>query len=206
MKNIFNLDNPVYEFFNKLVYVMIFNFLWVITSIPVITIGASNTALYTVMMRLTAEKPHGLFRLYFQSFKEHFKQATAIWLISIPLTLICIVDIYFFYRMQTSVNYLLCGIVVVVTVIYILIVNTMYLVMIRFGGTLKEILRMTWFVFRTNFVLILAGFFLCAIVFAAMCLILYFHYMLLFFGYGLIVFIASYFYNRVFEPYEEEEE
>ena len=48
MGNLFNLDGPVLQFINKLVYSVYLNILWFICCIPIVTVGASTTALFYV--------------------------------------------------------------------------------------------------------------------------------------------------------------
>jgi len=57
---------------------MVLNLLWCICSIPIFTIGASTTAVYYVTLKLVRDEEDGTFRSFFKSFKENFKQATAI--------------------------------------------------------------------------------------------------------------------------------
>ena len=44
----FNYDSPIMQFLTRLTDLFILNFLFLICSIPIITIGASATALYSV--------------------------------------------------------------------------------------------------------------------------------------------------------------
>ena len=52
MKNLFHVENPVWVFMGKLVDMLILSGLWVICSLPVVTIGASTAALYYVTLKL----------------------------------------------------------------------------------------------------------------------------------------------------------
>ena len=51
MKNLFNVENPVWVFMGKLVDMLLLSGLWVICSLPVVTIGASTAALYYVTLK-----------------------------------------------------------------------------------------------------------------------------------------------------------
>ena len=57
------------------------NVLWLICCIPVFTIGASTTALYSVMLKLINKEEGPIARSFFRAFKENFKKATIAWLI-----------------------------------------------------------------------------------------------------------------------------
>lgn len=66
----------VMDMFSKLVDLLILNFLFVITSLPVITLGASLTALYSVNLKLTKNEESYIIKDYFRSFCGNFKLAT----------------------------------------------------------------------------------------------------------------------------------
>ena len=51
MKHIFSLDGKLFLFLNRLADLLLLNILWLITSIPLLTIGASTTALYYVTLK-----------------------------------------------------------------------------------------------------------------------------------------------------------
>ena len=74
-------DNVVMRAIGKIGDLICLNVLWLICCIPVITIGASTTALYTVMLRLVRNEEGYIFRGFFKAFKLNFKQSTIIWII-----------------------------------------------------------------------------------------------------------------------------
>ena len=47
LKGLFDMDNPFWRFMSLVADLIILNLLFVLCSIPIITIGASTTALYT---------------------------------------------------------------------------------------------------------------------------------------------------------------
>ena len=102
LQGLFNYDNPVWRFIGKLGDLIILNVLWLITSIPIVTIGASTTALYYVTLKLVRDEDGYTIRSFFKSFKENFKQSTIIWLIMLAVGLLIGFDLYFFIYMQTD--------------------------------------------------------------------------------------------------------
>lgn len=56
MKNIFNLDNRFFSFMSNVGDVIILNLLFIVTCLPIITIGTSVTALYSVSMKLASKR------------------------------------------------------------------------------------------------------------------------------------------------------
>jgi len=81
MKNLFNLDNPFIQFLARICDMILVNFLFLICSLPVLTIGASLTALHKVAQDMSAEEERSSIRTFFRAFRENFKQATAAWLL-----------------------------------------------------------------------------------------------------------------------------
>lgn len=84
MKSIFNPDSPVMRWLGKIADLMILNIIYLISCVPIITIGAANAALYDVTGRLLKDDAL-VWRHYWQAFRSNFKQATIIWLILLPI-------------------------------------------------------------------------------------------------------------------------
>ena len=102
-QGLFNYDNPVWRFLGKLGDLILHNLLWTVCSIPVITIGASTTAVYYVTLKMVRDEDDSTVRSFFHSFKDNFKQATAIWAIFLAVGLILAFDIWFFVTGQAPV-------------------------------------------------------------------------------------------------------
>lgn len=102
LSGIFNYDNPVWRFIGKFCDIMILNVLWIICSIPIVTIGASTTAVYYVTLKLVRDEEGPTIRSFFKSFKENFRQATVIWLIMLLLGCLLGFDLYFFIAIQKT--------------------------------------------------------------------------------------------------------
>ena len=68
MGNLFNLDSGFSKFMNRVSDLFLLNILWVICSIPIITIGASTTALYSVNLNLLSENEGHITKAFFKAF------------------------------------------------------------------------------------------------------------------------------------------
>lgn len=73
---------------------MLLNFCWILSSLPLVTIGASNAAMYTVMGRRLREEGSGTIVPFFKSWWSNLKMGTLFWVAqvlvsgSLALTLI----------------------------------------------------------------------------------------------------------------------
>lgn len=81
MRKILNFDGYVSNMMEKIANIICLSFIWFFSSVPVITIGASTTALYYTVNKCVRHSEGGIWREFWKSFKTEFKQATIIWLI-----------------------------------------------------------------------------------------------------------------------------
>lgn len=84
MGSLFDLDAPIWVWMGEVADVIILALLWWICCIPVVTIGASTTAVFYVMGKKVRKESVYVCKDFFKSFKRNFKQ-------SIPITIIMIV-------------------------------------------------------------------------------------------------------------------
>ena len=71
MKNsLFNPENWLWKPFGKVADFLILSALWIFTSIPIVTLGASFTALYDCSARCVKNGEDGMFSRYFRTFKR----------------------------------------------------------------------------------------------------------------------------------------
>lgn len=107
MKNIFNVNNIFFKFMGRLSDLMILNFTWILFSIPIVTIGASTTALYTVSLNLINGSEEYILKDYLRSFKDNFKKSTIIWLTMLLLSIILISNLLFWPRFKSLLSFVI---------------------------------------------------------------------------------------------------
>lgn len=78
-------DKPWFSVLTKLTYSAYLNILWLISSLPIFTIGASTTALFYCTLKMAEDRDEGLTRMFFRAFRSNFKPATKLWLILLAL-------------------------------------------------------------------------------------------------------------------------
>lgn len=81
LSGFFNLDNPIFKFLSTLVDLTVLNIMFLISCLPVFTIGAALTSLQYVMVTGWDTQNSHLIKMYTKSFKQNFKQSTIVWLI-----------------------------------------------------------------------------------------------------------------------------
>lgn len=81
MKGLFSLNSPVMAAVAFVGNILLVNALWLVGCLPIITIGASTSAMYNVLMKLLRGKDPTVWTAYFQAFRSCFKKATCIFLL-----------------------------------------------------------------------------------------------------------------------------
>lgn len=71
-------DTPFTIVLSKLGDLLVLNLLCLFCCLPVLTAGASLSALYGVLFRQNREEPVSLVRGFFRAFRQNFRQATAL--------------------------------------------------------------------------------------------------------------------------------
>ena len=79
--NFFVIDSPVMRFLGRIGDIIILNLIFVVTALPVITVGTALSALYTVAMKLARGEDPSVLREYIRAFWRNRKPATICWLI-----------------------------------------------------------------------------------------------------------------------------
>ncbi len=79
--NFFVIDSPVMRFLGRIGDIIILNLIFVVTALPVVTVGMALSALYTVAMKLARGEDPSVLREYIRAFWRNRKPATICWLI-----------------------------------------------------------------------------------------------------------------------------
>ena len=148
MNHLFNLDGPVLQFINKIVYSVYLNILWFICSIPIVTIGASTTALFYVTLKISKDEEGSITKAFFHSFKENLRQGTAIWLILLAFGIILGIDGYVLYHMRfENVFWTLCtAVFCVAAAAYAIILMYIFPLLARFDNTIGAMFKNALFI------------------------------------------------------------
>lgn len=213
MYNFLTPDNPVMNFITRVVYSVWLNILWFVCCIPIVTVGASTTALFYVTLKMVKNEEGNITRQFFRAFRENFKQSTIVWLIMLVLGLALALDGYVLYHLRFSNAFwtVITAIYLVALAAYAIVTMYIYPLMARFENSIRMMF--------INSIMIGMRFLLCtvlmAVVYFAMAVIIINIFTpMIIFGEGLCAFICSYLLSNILdlcgpkkeeEPEEEEE-
>lgn len=79
---LFSVDSKFMRFVEQLVDILLLNFLWLVCCLPLVTIGASTVAAYSVAMRMLDSEEGYIAKNFFRAFRANFAQGTVLWLLN----------------------------------------------------------------------------------------------------------------------------
>ena len=94
MDKFFDANNPVMRFLTRLVDLAILNVMTVVFAIPIVTLGASLTAMNYVLLHLCRKDETYVAKMFIKSFKDNLRQGIPEGLIVIAAALITAVDLW----------------------------------------------------------------------------------------------------------------
>ena len=80
-----DLEGKTMKTVDKAADIVIINLLFILTSLPVVTIGASASAMCYVMQRLSKNEEGYTAKDYFKAFWQNLKKGTQLWLLMLPV-------------------------------------------------------------------------------------------------------------------------
>ena len=136
------MDSPLMRFLTKIADLMVLNILFCVTSIPLITIGASWTALYSVTLKMVRDEEGSVSRSYFRSFRQNFRQATLLWLGVLVVLALLALDIRVLNGMAggTAPGLLRVG-VEILALLGIMVLQYLFPSLARFEASLADTLK-----------------------------------------------------------------
>ena len=207
MSRFFTPDNPVMEFIAKIFDLVILNLIFIFSCVPIITIGASTSALSYVTLKMVRGEDPYIWRNFWKSFRQNFKQGTLVWIFSILIFIFLGMDFYIINSQNTLfavVRILLWIVCAVALSVFLYVFPVISHFVCTTKQALKNALLMTFgHLPYTLMMLALAGLllFLCSsssklfamiVVLSGIC------------GFSVVSFVYSIMFDRIFQKYESE--
>ena len=201
MNRIFDPENRFWMFMSKIADVLCISLLWLIFSIPVVTIGASTTALFQFTLKQSANEEGYVWQTFWSAFRKNFKQATIIWVPALLLGALLIVEAYVCIAMGNALSNMLFFAFVLLGILYLLILMWVFPIIALFEVPTKKALGNAFIMAVGNLHVSIT----IAVIAAGLTWVFKHVPILSVFGMGFFAFFSSYFYRSVFRRYMEDE-
>ncbi len=137
----FDLESPLMQVLNKVADLMILNLLTVLFCIPVITVGASLTAMHYVALKMARNEECYIARDFFKSFRMNLKQGTVIWLIELFLVLVLAGDFLIMNSVEMSFGGVIKIILTVIAFVGLFTFTFVFPVLAKFENTVIRTIK-----------------------------------------------------------------
>ena len=136
-------NGPVFRFLNRIGDLMILNLLCIVCCLPIVTAGASVTAMYYVALRIRRKEDSGVIRDFFHSFRQNLKQGILLHLLLSAITIILALDLYVLWQLlEFELFYkILFGATAVLTLYFLANYLYTYPLLAQFNNTIGGILK-----------------------------------------------------------------
>lgn len=141
MRFLFSPDSLIMQVLSRFCDLVILNLVFLLTCIPIFTIGPALTALYDVCFRMDTEREGKLLPTYFRAFRENFRQGTLLWLLLLLLGAASCWNMTRFSALGGTPGFLLCLLSMAVLILVILVFVYTFPLLSRFRNTALGTLR-----------------------------------------------------------------
>ena len=209
MDNLFRYDSKFWGLLDKVTDIVILNFLFIASSVPIVTIGASISATYSVSLKKIKNEDISVSKEFIKKFRSDFKVSTLVWILMIVVGGVLLVDFHISNLVSNGIlSMILKFISTLVGVIYLFSLTYIFPIISKFDNTIKntiinsilisiQSLPYTIIMFVMNILWIILIFSLEN----------YFGYILFFYiiiGFGAVSYTNSIFLNKIFDKYINE--
>ena len=206
IKAAFDTDNFLMRFCEKVLDIVTVNLLFVVSCLPIVTIGVEKISLYQTIFEVKSSRRVPVFKTYMRAFKQNLKLGLQLGLLELGIFLISVVDLSLFWG-QTSLGFQLIKAICLGILIFLtLVMLASYPIAARYDLTWKEVLQKGLLLVSFNFV----WFFLMLAIILLIIMLLYlsgFTLVLggsafLLFGFGLLAFCQAGLMEKLFAKYQ----
>lgn len=206
IKAAFDTDNFLMRFCEKVLDIVTVNLLFVVSCLPIVTIGVAKISLYQTIFEVKSSRRVPVFKTYMRAFKQNLKLGLQLGLLELGIFLISVVDLSLFWG-QTGLGFQLIKAICLGILIFLtLVMLASYPIAARYDLTWKEVLQKGLLLVSFNFV----WFFLMLAIILLIMMLLYlsgFTLVLggsafLLFGFGLLAFCQAGLMEKLFAKYQ----
>lgn len=129
--------------------------LWLLCCIPIITIGASTSAMYHVMMKIASDEDYRVCKGFFSTFKQNFRTRFFLWLTILLVFIFLFFDLGICEANSLPLLNIISYLIIACIFIFHLFASLIFPIQGRYGGGYRETLRNAFYVATQHFLMVL---------------------------------------------------
>lgn len=207
LEQIFHSENAVFRTIHTIGYIWYLHILWLLCSLPVITIGASTSALIYSLLKLRAQEGYAT-RNFFKSFRENLKQATILFLIYAAIGIVLILDVLLGGQTQGGIGQIIRIGACILLFPYGMSLLYVFAIQAKFVNTVKNMMIYSFILALRHISMTIQMAILVGAVIYLNCMYYLANYITISIGMGFLMYFLTAYYQRIFKNYipQSEEE
>lgn len=199
-----SVDSPLMQGLGKMADLLWLNVLTLICCLPIVTIGASLTAMNYMALKIARNEECYITRGFFKSFKENFRRATLIWLIFLVVIVILAGDFLIMRTSGLEFSNVFQGIIAAIAILVIFTLMYVFPVLARFENTVFRTIKNAFLMSLMQFPKTLLMIIMYAIPVAIFFLVIRLMPLSILFGLSVPAWGSAKLYNRFFKKLEDQ--
>lgn len=141
MKGAFSIDSKLYRIVDKAVSLIKLNMLWILFSLPVITIGAASCALYDTAVKIAQNEEGYIFQNFLRVFQRKWKQSLRLWIPLLTAGAGLCLNLFFWIRQEGFIPEMMIGAVLMLIIFWFFLAVYAFALMTRMDTSTRVTLR-----------------------------------------------------------------
>lgn len=137
MNTLFSIDSPLGRKLTLMSNLVLLNLLWILCSLPIVTVGAATSAMYHVIFLYITNQDDCVIKPFFKALAGSLKQATPIWLLHLLVGCMLVAEAFYLGGDSSDVLKILFAVIVL---LFIAVSSYLYPLMGRYETTGKQAL------------------------------------------------------------------
>ncbi|WP_071130112.1 YesL family protein [Enterococcus timonensis] len=201
MNNLFSPDRGIYKAMAKLYQLLVLNFIFLLTCLPIVTIGTAISAAYATSFKLQTGSEEKIVRTYFKKFKENLFQGSLVWLLVIAFAALIFAGyqgLRSFFQTFPATFYIFAFVLGVL----LLTLEFVFPMMAKFASSTPKIFINSLILALKHLPYSMLIFFMFGAIGVALPLFIPQLFVLwLFLGFGLMIYLSSIVFQKIFSQY-----
>lgn len=138
---LFKPEGKLYRIMEFIGNFCLLNILWIICSLPLITIFASTTAMYGVIRDWSKNDDPAIIKTFFLNFKKYFMKSLIIGILQSLIMIILVSDFLFVWNMDGTLKYILFPLFIIIGLFFLFISSYLYPLVVDDDRSLKQLIK-----------------------------------------------------------------
>mgnify|MGYP002522750150 CR=1 FL=1 len=138
---LFDYEAPFWRFMSRVADLVIVNAYWLICSLPIVTIGASTSALYCVTLHMVRGEGGGVTRMFFSAFKQNLRQGLALFFILLLPVVLVVYEVWLYVSGAVEQTLWMSVVFCMPAILVALITGYVYPLLAQFDNSVKNTLK-----------------------------------------------------------------